>query len=165
MPSRRQVLSTLVTAQSVGFAGCSGFDSDRFVSGSSSGGTGTIDCHSRALSHGDGDVLDSGARATVEDDDVRLVVPLSVETVKEQSVDRLTIYDAAGEVASVVPVSPEDADVMANKSGVGNGTLRYEQYLGHRPLHGQYKIVAVNRAGTQVDSLTIEFNCFADVEE
>lgn len=156
MPSRRQVLTNLGATAVVGLAGCSG---------SESGGLDSTDCRGHALVHDDGDVLDGGVMATVEGNDVRLTVPLSVKTVNSQNVDRLTIFDAAGEVAYVIPVSPEDTDVMANKPGIGDGQLRYEQYLGRRPFHGQYKIVAVNRTGTHVDSITIEFNCFTDVND
>lgn len=156
MPSRRRVLAGLGTAAAISLAGCTG--SDR-------GGSGTTDCRSHALEHGDGDVLDAGVMAIVEDDDVRLAVPLSVEAVESQDVDRLTVRDADGKRVHVIPVSPEDADVMANKNGVGDGQLRYEQYLGHRPFHGQYEVVAVDRSGAQVDFISIEFNCFADVED
>lgn len=156
MPSRRQVLAGFGTAIAVGLAGCAG---------SGSGGSDTTDCRSRAISHGDGNVLDGGAMARVEDEDVRVAIPLSVETVNSQDVDRLTMYDAAGEVAYVIPVSPNDADLMANKPGVGDGQLRYEQYLGHRPFHGRYEIVAMNRTGAQIDSLTVEFNCFPDISD
>ena len=156
MPSRRQVLAALGSATAVAFAGCSG---------SGSGGSATRDCQSPALAHGDGDLLDGGAMAMVEDDDVRFVVPLTVEDVRDQNVDALELYDAAGELAHVIGVSPRDADVMANKGGVSEGQLRYEQYLGKRPLHGQYRVVAVDESGETVDSITIRFNCFPDVQE
>jgi len=154
MPSRRQLLAAVGTATAAGLAGCGG---------SGSGGSATRDCQTGALDHGDGDLLDGGASAYVDGDDVRLGVPLSVEDVRTQSVDALELYDAAGELAHRIPVSPGDADVMANEGRAGEGQLYYEQYLGERPLHGQYRIAAV--AGDEtVDSLTIEFNCFADVE-
>jgi len=156
MTSRRQVLAGLGSAASVGLAGCSG---------SGSGGSETRDCQSGALAHGDGDLLDRGAMARVEGDDVRFVVPLAVDEVREQNVAALELYDAAGELAHVIPVSPGDADVMANKSRAGEGQLYYEQYLGERPLHGQYRVVAVDDADETVDSITIEFNCFPEVSE
>ncbi len=124
-----------------------------------------MDCHSSALEHGEGDVLDGGVMATVEDRDVRLVVPLSVETVRSQNVDRLELVDASGVVAHVIPVSPEDQNVMANKMGVGEGQLQYEQYLAQRPFHGQYRVIALDRSGTELDSITIEFNCFPELED
>ncbi|PSP78062.1 hypothetical protein BRC81_08375 [Halobacteriales archaeon QS_1_68_20] len=144
MPSRRQVPAGIGTVAGIGLAGCTGSDS---------GGSGTTDCQTQALAHGDGDLLDGGAMATVEDGDVRLTVPLSVEKVDRQDVTRLLVYDAAGELEYVIPVSPDDADVMANS--VGEGRLRYEQYLGHRPFHGQYEIVAENAAGDTVDTITV----------
>ena len=156
MPSRRQVLVALVSAATIGSAGCSG---------SGTGGSATRDCQSPALAHGDGDLLDGGAMATVEDDDVRFVVPLTVDDVRSQNVDALELYDAAGELAHVIPVSPRDVDVMANKGGVSEGQLRYEQYLDERPLHGQYRVVAVDESDETVDSITIRFNCFPDVRE
>ncbi len=156
MPSRRRLLASLGTVTVASLAGCSG---------SNSGGSDTVDCHTHALSHGDGDVLDNGARGTVEDGDVRLVVPLSVEDVKKQNVDTVRVYDTAGELAYSIPVSPNDADRMANKVGVNQGQLRYEQYLGHRPFHGQYRVVAVDTGGDAVDSVTIEFNCFTDLKD
>ncbi|MFC6726702.1 hypothetical protein ACFQE1_20485, partial [Halobium palmae] len=56
--------------------------------------------------------------------------------------------------------SADDAGLMANRSGAGEGQLRYQQYLGRRPYHGQYRIVAQDGRGDRVDSITIEFNCF-----
>ena len=154
MLSRRRLLALLGTTTTVGLAGCSGSDS---------GGSDTVDCQTQAVAHGDGELLDRGAMATVEDDDVRFAVPLSVAEVRDQHVDTLELYDAAGELAHVVPVSTDDADVMANKVGVSEGQLQYEQYLGERPLHGQYRVVALDESGQTVDSLTVEFNCFPEV--
>jgi hypothetical protein len=138
-----------------GLAGCSG---------SGSGGSDTIDCQTSATDHGDGDVLDRGATADAEDGDVRLAVPLSVETVRQQGVAALELYDRAGELAHVIPVSAGDADVMANKQGVSEGQLRYEQHLGRRPAHGQLRVVAVDDAGDPLDTVTVQFNCFTDVQ-
>lgn len=154
MPSRRQMLSGLGATVAVGLAGCTG---------SASGGSDTTDCRVRALQHGDGNVLDGGVMATVEDTDVRLSIPLSVDTVNSQNVDQLKIFAGDRELAHVIPVSPEDESLMANKAGVEDGQLRYEQYLGQRPFHGQYRIVAVDRTGTDLDSITIEFNCFPEL--
>ena len=156
MPSRRHLLAAFGSLAAAGLAGCSGSDS---------GGSDTVDCQTQALAYGDGDLLDGGAMAAIEDDDVRLAVPLDVEAVRNQNVDELEVYDAAGELAHVVPVSTDDADAMANKGGVGEGQLRYEQYLGERPLHGQYRVVALDESGETVDSVTIEFNCFSEVSE
>lgn len=154
MPSRRRLLAALGSTAAVGLAGCSGSDS---------GGSDTVDCHTHALAHGDGDLLDNGAMGSVEDDDVRLAIPLSVDEVRDANVGELEVYDAAGELAYVIPVSAEDADLMANKVGVGAGQLRYEQYLGERPFHGQYRVVAVDGNDDVVDSVTVEFNCFPEV--
>jgi hypothetical protein len=156
MPSRRHLLATFGSLTAAGLAGCSGSDSS---------GSDTVDCHTNALAHGDGDLLDGGAMAAIEDDDVRLAVPLDVEAVRNQNVDELEVYDAAGELAHVVPVSTDDADVMANKRGVSDGQLRYEQHLGERPFHGQYRVVALDDSDETVDSVTVEFNCFTDLEE
>jgi hypothetical protein len=134
-------------------------------SGSASGGSDTIACHTSALAHGDGDVLDNGARGTVEDGNVRLAVPLSVDNVQENDVDRLEVYDAADALAYTIPVSADDARVMANKVGVNEGQLLYEQSLGHRPFHGRYRVVALNTSGETVDFVTVEFNCFSDVSD
>lgn len=54
---------------------------------------------------------------------------------------------------------------MANKGGVNEGQLLYEQFLGHRPWNGRYRVVAVNTAGEPVDFVTVEFNCFPDVSD
>jgi hypothetical protein len=62
-------------------------------------------------------------------------------------------------------VSADDADVMANKSGITQGQLLYEQYLGHRPVHGKYQIVAKDSNDRPIDSVTVEFNCFAEVQD
>lgn len=156
MPSRRALLATVGSAAVVGMAGCSG---------SESGGSDTVDCQTSALNHGDGDVLDTGATGTVEDGDVRLAVPLSVDDIRESDLDRLEVYDAADALAYTIPVSADDAGLMANKIGVNEGQLRYEQSLGHRPFHGQYRVVAVNTASEAVDSITVEFNCFSDVSD
>ncbi|WP_266078830.1 hypothetical protein [Haladaptatus caseinilyticus] len=156
MPSRRRLLTSLGCGTMAGLAGCSG---------SNSGGSDTVDCHSHALSHGDGDALDNGARGTVEDDTVRLVVPLSVEDVKRYDIDTIRVYDIADELAHSIPVSADDADLMANKVGVNEGQLQYEQHLGHRPFHGQYRVVVVDTNEKAVDSVTIEFNCFPEVED
>jgi len=156
MPSRRALLATVGSAAGVGMAGCSG---------SASGGSDTIDCQTSALDHGEGDVLDTGASGTVEDGDVRLAVPLSVGDVRENDLDRIEVYDATDALAHVIPVSADDAGLMANKAGVNEGQLRYEQSLGRRPFHGRYRVVAVNTAGEAVDSVTVEFNCFSDVSD
>ena len=100
----------------------------------------------------------------VEDDTARFVGPSSVEDVRESDIDTLEMCDAANELAYTIPVSPDDADVMANKTGVDEGQLRYEQSLGPRPSHGRYRVVAVTPAGDPVDSVTVEFNCFSDVD-
>lgn len=156
MPSRRQLLAGITGAAVAGMAGCN--------SAEDSGGSDTLDCKTNALERGDGDVLDTAVSGAVEDDTVRLVVPLSVEDVRESDVDTLEVYDAADELAYTIPVSPDDADVMANKTGVDEGQLRYEQSLGPRPSHGRYRVVAVTPAGDPVDSITVELNCFADVD-
>ncbi|MFD1570908.1 hypothetical protein [Halorubrum laminariae] len=156
MPSRRQLLATVSAATVAGLAGCSG---------SESGGSDTVDCHTSAVEHGEGDVLDGGAQGTVESGTVRLAVPLSVDDVEETGIDALEVYDAADELAHVIPVSPADAGVMANKVGVAEGKLLYEQSLGDRPLHGRYRIVAVTESGSTVDSVSVEFNCFTDVSD
>lgn len=153
MPSRRRLLAAAGTAAAAGLAGCSG--------GSASGGSDTVDCHTSAVDHGDGDVLDGGAMADVDDGDVHLSVPLSVETVRETGVDRLNVY-AGEELAYTIPVSAGDADRMASKVGVSQGQLRYEQYLGERPQHGRYRVVAADGEGRVVNSVTVEFNCFAE---
>ncbi|MFC4549472.1 MULTISPECIES: 5-formyltetrahydrofolate cyclo-ligase [Halorussus] len=54
---------------------------------------------------------------------------------------------------------------MANEDRDGKGKLYYEQYLAERPYHGRYRIVAVTGRGETVDSVTVEFNCFAGVSE
>lgn len=156
MPSRRQILATLGSGVAVSLAGCSG---------SGSGGSDTVDCHTHALAHGDGDLLDGGASATVEDGDVRLAVPLSVDDVEATGADTLEVVDAAGRLAHVIPISAGDAGVMANKVGVGDGHLRYEQYLGERPFHGEYTVRAVDVDDEVIDTITIEFNCFPDVDD
>lgn len=156
MPSRRQLLAALGSATAAAFTGCSASDS---------GGSDAVDCQTGALDHGDGDLLDGGASAYVEDGDVRLAVPLSVADVRERSVDSLHVRDASGELAHVIPVSARDADLMANKDRVGEGQLYYEQYLGERPFHGQYSVVAVNANDDPLDSVTVGFNCFPDVSK
>ncbi|WP_254522313.1 hypothetical protein [Natrinema caseinilyticum] len=156
MSSRRGLLATVGSVAVAGMAGCGG---------SATGGSDTVDCHTSAFAHGDGDALDNGARGTVEDGDVRLAVPLSVDDVRENDIDSLEVYDAADALAYTIPVSAEDAGLMANKAGVNEGQLLYEQSLGHRPFHGRYRVVAVNTAGETVDSVTIEFNCFPDVTD
>ncbi len=156
MPSRRGLLATVGSAALTGIAGCSG---------SESGGSDTIDCQTSAPDHGDGDVLDTGARGMVEDSDVRLAVPLSVDDVRENDIDRLEVYDSADTLAYTIPVSTDDAGLMANKGGVNEGQLLYEQSLGHRPFHGRYRVLAVNTGGETVDFVTVEVNCFTDVSD
>jgi len=156
MPSRRTLLATVGSAAVVGMAGCSG---------SESGGSDTVDCQTSALDHGDGDVLDTGASGTIEDGNVRIAIPLSVDDVRENDVDRLEVYDVADALAFTIPVSADDAGLMSNKVGVGEGQLRYEQSLGHRPFHGQYRVVAVNTADETIDFVTVEFNCFSDISD
>ena len=154
MPSRRVVLATVGSAAIVGMAGCSG---------SGSGNSETVDCHTSALNHGDGDVLNTGASGTVEDGNVMLAIPLSVDDVQENDLDRLEVYDAADTLTHTIPVSADDAGLMGNKVGVEEGQLLYEQTLGRRPFHGQYRITAVDRSNEIVDFVTVEFNCFTDV--
>ncbi|PSQ10661.1 hypothetical protein BRC99_07025 [Halobacteriales archaeon QS_7_69_60] len=88
----------------------------------------------------------------------------SVEGVRESDVDTLEVYDAADELAYTIPVSSDDADVMANKTGVDEGQLRYEQSLGPRPSHGRYRVGAVTPAGDPVGPVTVEFNCFSNAD-
>lgn len=140
-----------------GVAGCTG--------GSGSGGESTRDCQSGAVAHGDGDLLDGGAMAVADDGAVVLQVPLSVDRVENTGVERLEVTDANGDLEYVVPVSANDADVMANKRGVSQGQLLYEQHLGARPQHGEFRVAATDGDGATVDTITIEFNCFADVQE
>lgn len=154
MLTRRELVAVVGSGAIAGLAGCSGSNSE---------GSGTVDCHTHALAHGNGSALDTGASGTVEGEDVRLVIPLSVETVTENSIDTIEIYDATGALTHTIPVSVNDADLMTNKTGVSDGQLQYEQYLGQRPYHGEYRVVAVDETGSTVDSITIEFNCFSDV--
>ena len=128
----------------------------------SSGESATIDCRATISGTDDGQILDVGAHATIERNDVRLAIPLSVETVTAHNIDRLTIRDAAGEDTYTIPVSPNNADIMAYKQSVGEGQLLYEQYIGQRPFHGHYTVTAENQQGTAIDTLTIEFNCYPD---
>jgi hypothetical protein len=65
----------------------------------------------------------------------------------------------------VIPVSAGDAGPTANKRGVGEGRLLYEQHLGRRPFHGRYRVVAVDAEGDPLDSVTVGFNCFPEVSE
>ena len=156
MPSRRRLLAAFGSAALAGIAGCSG---------SGSGGSDTVDCHTSALGHGDGDVLDTGASGTVEDGYVRLAVPLSVDDVREHDIGRLEVYDPEDVLAYTIPVSVNDAELMANKVGVNEGQLLYEQSLGHRPFHGRYQVVALTTSDEPVDSITVEFNCFPEVSD
>ena len=103
-------------------------------------------------------------RATTDDDGVRLVVPLVAEDVRETDTEVLELYDAADELAYAIPVSADDTGVMAEKDGVDDGRLLYEQSLGPRPGYGRYRVVAVTVADEPVDFLTVEFNCFSDVD-
>ncbi|WP_255194856.1 hypothetical protein [Halorarius litoreus] len=155
MPSRRQLLTAITTVTAAGLAGCSG---------SATGGSDTLDCQTLAVEHGDGTVLEHGVMADVVDDDVRLGVPLSVEAVREHDLDRIEVFDATDSLAYTIPVSAGDAAQMANKVGVSEGQLYYEQYLGERPFHGRYRVVAVDADGETADSLVVEFNCFPEVE-
>ncbi|WP_435179555.1 hypothetical protein [Halorussus sp. AFM4] len=154
MPSRRRLLAALGSTTATALAGCSA---------GNSGGSATRDCQTGVVERGDGDVLDNAVQADVDGDDVRLSVPLSVDDVRERGVDSLRVRDPSGRLAHVIPVSAGDADLMANRDGVGRGRLLYEQYLGERPLHGRYRIVAVNSRGEPLDSVTVEFSCFTDV--
>lgn len=156
MPSRRQILLTVSGAALTSLTGCSAFASNESA---------TTDCRATISGTDDGEVLKGGVHATVEGDDVRLAVPLAVETVTAKNVDRLIITDAAGEDTYIVPVSPNDADVMAQKQGVGDDQLLYEQYVGHRPFHGHYTITAQTRQEANIDTITVEFNCFPDSDE
>ncbi|SEP24086.1 hypothetical protein SAMN04487948_12555 [Halogranum amylolyticum] len=156
MPSRRRLLAAISSVAVAGMAGCSG---------SASGGSDTVDCHTSALVHGRGNVLDNGARGTVEEGDVRLAVPLSVDNVREYSISVLKVYDAAGNLVHAIPESADDAELMANKAGVNEGQLLYEQSIGRRPFHGRYRVDAVNTSEESVDFVTIEFNCFSDVSD
>ncbi|ODR81725.1 hypothetical protein BG842_25085 [Haladaptatus sp. W1] len=153
MISRRQVLAGTSSLALISLAGCSG---------SESGGSDTIDCHTSASQHGDGDVLDGGAMATVHDGNVYLTIPLSVEKVKHQNVTSLRLYDPSGQLKYTIPVSPLDTDVMQKKLGVSPGQLQYQQYIGPRPYNGQYRILAIDKSGNAVDTVTVGFNCFAD---
>lgn len=154
--ARRQLLAGIAGVTISALAGCSGSDS---------GGSAARDCQTRTLAHGDGDVLDTGASATVDGDDVRLIIPLSVDAVRTQDIDSLEVYDGNDDLAYTIPVSADDADVMANKVGVSQGQLLYEQYLGHRPFHGQYQIIARDSNESAIDSVAVEFNCFAEVQD
>jgi hypothetical protein len=58
---------------------------------------------------------------TVADGDVRLAVPLAVEDVRAQNVAALEVYGMPGALAHVIPVSTDDAELMANQGGVGEG--------------------------------------------
>lgn len=73
-----------------GVTGCSGTDND---------GSATPDCQTRALSHGDGDVLDAGVSATADGDDVRLRLPLTADAVRHHDVDAIEVYDQNDELA------------------------------------------------------------------
>lgn len=158
MTSRRKFVS-LVGLLGVGMAGCINPD----PSGSDSGGSNSPGCKGHTLDSSGGDVI-TRIYGTAEGDDVRLEVALYAETIQNQNVARFVVYDMSGELEYVIPVSSNDKDVLADKDrpGASSEELHYEQYLGQRPFHGQYRVVAENEKGEELDSITTEFNCFAE---
>lgn len=80
-----------------------------------SGESATTDCRATISGTDDGQIPDASAHATVERNDVRQAILLSVETVTAHNIDRLTIRDAAGEDTYTISVSPNDGGTMACK--------------------------------------------------
>jgi hypothetical protein len=162
MPSRndadglgRRYLLSVGAAAAATLAGCAG--------ASGTGGTDAgIDCATGAGAHGDGNLLNGGARADVEDGRVRFVVTLDVDTLRETGADRIEARLPDGDVAFVIPVSPGDARIVPG--GSDDGQLRYEQTLGPRPYHGRYRLVALTPRDEVVDAVTVDVNCFATAD-
>lgn len=150
--TRRRLLLSIGATAAATLAGCTG--------GSGTGGSdGGIDCATGAGAHGEGRLLDGGASADVEDGRVRLAVTLDVDTLRESGAGRIEARLPDGDVAFVIPVSPDDAGIAPGASE--DGQVRYEQTLGPRPFHGRYRLVAVTPRGETVDAVTVEVNCFA----
>lgn len=150
MRSRRSLLRTAAGSLSLTVAGCSG-------SNSSNG----IDCTTSAVAHGDGDLL-GGVTAVNDDDTVRLWIPIDVNEARETGLDRVRVLDSTGDLRYEIPVDPGAKDIAPAKQGVSGGVMRYEQTLGPRPQHGRYRVVAVDTEGGELDSLVVDFNCFAE---
>lgn len=151
MPSRRRLLAALGGGTLTMLAGCSG-------SSSSS----SADCTTGARNHGDGDLLDGGAMATTwgDGETVRLHVPLDAAAVEEQGMTALELF-VGDRLDTRIPVSAADEQHMSDEYR-SEGQLRYVQTLGERPLHGEYRLDAVDEDGETLDTVTVSFHCFAE---
>jgi len=82
--------------------------------------------------------------------------------VKDRNITKLTLRDASGGLLNVIPVSPSDASVMQKQYGTGKRQLLYKQTLGSAPDSNEHTVAVMNGSGKAIDSVAVQFNCFAN---
>lgn len=134
----------VLAALGTALAGCSASESSS-----------TPDCTTSALDRGDADAIQQ-ASVVPDGEDLHLRVSLTADAADAGEVDRLLATDGVG-TEFVVPTT---------------GRRTYEQWIGERPRHGRFRVLAlgedefdrdaVGTLGPRLDSLTVEFHCPAD---
>lgn len=144
MPStRRRLLASAGTVAAAGLTGCFG--------GSAS--SSSPDCTAENFDHANPDVLHGVLATAWNGEQVRFVVTL-LNGVDVATLDLISVYDAAGELAFTMPI------VAGN--GPAGTRRRYEQTLGPRPQTGRYRVVVTDADGEVVDEVTTDVSCFSE---
>jgi hypothetical protein len=133
--SRRSLFGAL-GAGAVALAGCSG-----------SASMANPDCTTEAVDQGDAEVLQD-AIVSADEDNAVLTVTFSDETAADSEASYLDVSDAGDQIEHRIPVDDQRS---------------YSVTIGSIPFHGVYRISAIDDEGTELDWLTVEFNC-ADPE-
>ena len=134
METTRRALLGAVVAGTAAVAGCSGTESS----------TGS-DCDTTATDQGSEEVLQQAIVRAGDDGSAVLAITFQAETASDSGATHLIVTDAGDTVEARIPV--EDRRT-------------YSLAIGAIPTHGTYRIAAVDEGDTELDWLTVEFNCF-----
>ena len=129
--SRRKILASSVMIGTTALAGCSADAS-----------SGSADCTTTVLAHGDGNVLQQ-ASAMISGESVVLQVALR-ESAAELPLVTILLKNSEGDLVGEIPTT--DA-------------REYRFTIGSPPYHGRLTLVAENDQGDEIDSMEIEFHC------
>lgn len=146
VPSRRQFIAAVSAAGLAALTGCSGGSS------SASG----YDCATSNGEHGEPDVLHGGT-FDAEGERVRLEVSLLREA--RSRVERIEVRNMAGDLQYSIRPLRDPKDVPDSK--YPDGVVTYAIDIGHRPLHDQYRLVAVGADGP-LDWVSVSGHCRAE---
>lgn len=129
--SRRKLLASTAVIGASALAGCS-----------ASASSDSIDCSTKAVERGDGEIFQQAA-TMIDEDSVVLLVTLH-DPADTLPIESIHIRDSDGELVNEIPTT--DA-------------REYRITLGSPPHHGRLTLSAENDQRTEIDSLEFEYHC------